>query len=111
MSTKSGGDNDPINEEYTGNVTEVGVQAVWSLSSCKPGNCALRWQNLERLTSQLKMSFNHSQNPRLWCRTIARQLYGHILAVGWSAAAFGEYSISAENISQSNLYLHRLQTG
>ncbi|XP_055306677.1 anaphase-promoting complex subunit 10 [Sitodiplosis mosellana] len=37
MSTKSGGDNDPINEEYTGNVTEVGTQAVWSLSSCKPG--------------------------------------------------------------------------
>lgn len=37
MSTKSGGDNDPINEEYTGNVTEVGAQAVWSLSSCKPG--------------------------------------------------------------------------
>lgn len=37
MSTKSGGDNDPINEEYTGNVIEVGAQAVWSLSSCKPG--------------------------------------------------------------------------
>lgn len=38
MSTKSGGDTDPINEEYTGSVTEVGAQAVWSLSSCKPGN-------------------------------------------------------------------------
>lgn len=37
MSTKSGGDTDPITEEYTGTVTEVGVQAVWSLSSCKPG--------------------------------------------------------------------------
>lgn len=37
MSTKSGGDTDPINEEYTGSVTEVGAQAVWSLSSCKPG--------------------------------------------------------------------------
>lgn len=41
MSTKSGGDNDPINEEYTGNVTEVGAQAVWSLSSCKPGNLCI----------------------------------------------------------------------
>lgn len=37
MSTKSGGDSDPIQEEYTGNVSEVGASAVWSLSSCKPG--------------------------------------------------------------------------
>lgn len=27
----------PFNEERTGNVREVGGQAVWSLSSCKPG--------------------------------------------------------------------------
>lgn len=38
MTSKSGGDGDPVNEEYLGNVTEVGAQAVWSLSSCKPGN-------------------------------------------------------------------------
>lgn len=38
MTSKSGGDSDPVNEEYLGNVTEVGTQAVWSLSSCKPGN-------------------------------------------------------------------------
>lgn len=37
MTAKSGGDGDPVNEEYLGNVTEVGTQAVWSLSSCKPG--------------------------------------------------------------------------
>lgn len=37
MASKSGGDSDPVNEEYMGNVTEVGTQAVWSLSSCKPG--------------------------------------------------------------------------
>lgn len=28
---------DPLNEECMGYVTEVGQQAVWSLSSCKPG--------------------------------------------------------------------------
>lgn len=37
MSAKTGGDEDPSNEERLGNVTEVGSQAVWSLSSCKPG--------------------------------------------------------------------------
>ena len=28
---------DPAREERTGRVREVGGQAVWSLSSCKPG--------------------------------------------------------------------------
>lgn len=37
MEAKKGGDDDPANEERTGNVREVGRQAVWSLSSCKPG--------------------------------------------------------------------------
>lgn len=37
MSAKTGGDEDPVNEERAGIVREVGSQAVWSLSSCKPG--------------------------------------------------------------------------
>lgn len=41
MGSKTGGDNDPLSEEYSGTVTEVGAQAVWSLSSCKPGNFRL----------------------------------------------------------------------
>lgn len=28
---------DPIKEERAGKVREVGSQAIWSLSSCKPG--------------------------------------------------------------------------
>lgn len=36
MTTKSGGDVDPMFDENT-LCTEVGTQAVWSLSSCKPG--------------------------------------------------------------------------
>lgn len=28
---------DPVKNERTGNVREVGSQAIWSLSSCKPG--------------------------------------------------------------------------
>lgn len=28
---------DPIKEERAGKVREVGAQAIWSLSSCKPG--------------------------------------------------------------------------
>jgi hypothetical protein len=28
---------DPVREERTGKVREVGSQAIWSLSSCKPG--------------------------------------------------------------------------
>ena len=31
-------DQDPSKEEKSGKVREVGSQAVWSLSSCKPGN-------------------------------------------------------------------------
>lgn len=30
-------DEDPLTEERLGFVREVGAQAVWSLSSCKPG--------------------------------------------------------------------------
>lgn len=37
MSAKTGGDEDPATEERAGGVREVGSQAVWSLSSCKPG--------------------------------------------------------------------------
>lgn len=35
---RSGGDVDPAKDERAGKVREVGSQAVWSLSSCKPGN-------------------------------------------------------------------------
>lgn len=31
---------DPYKDERTGKVREVGGQAVWSLSSCKPGWCS-----------------------------------------------------------------------
>lgn len=37
MESKKGGDEDPSKEERAGTVREVGGQAVWSLSSCKPG--------------------------------------------------------------------------
>ncbi|XP_055596630.1 anaphase-promoting complex subunit 10 [Uranotaenia lowii] len=37
MSVKTGATVCPITEERSGNVREVGAQAVWSLSSCKPG--------------------------------------------------------------------------
>lgn len=41
MSAKTGGDEDPQTEERAGVVREVGSQAVWSLSSCKPGTYTL----------------------------------------------------------------------
>ena len=28
---------DPVKQERSGNVREVGSQAIWSLSTCKPG--------------------------------------------------------------------------
>ncbi|XP_058831134.1 anaphase-promoting complex subunit 10 isoform X2 [Topomyia yanbarensis] len=37
MSVKTGANVCPTTEERSGNVREVGSQAVWSLSSCKPG--------------------------------------------------------------------------
>ncbi|XP_058054252.1 anaphase-promoting complex subunit 10 [Anopheles bellator] len=37
MSVKMGANVCPVTEERSGNVREVGSQAVWSLSSCKPG--------------------------------------------------------------------------
>lgn len=38
MSAKSSTDVDPIKHERSGSVREVGSQAIWSLSSCKPGS-------------------------------------------------------------------------
>lgn len=35
--TNKGKSIDPLHEESLGHITEVGQQAVWSLSSCKPG--------------------------------------------------------------------------
>lgn len=35
--TSSGGDIDPVQEEFAGRIREVGNHAIWSLSSCKPG--------------------------------------------------------------------------
>ncbi|XP_076316068.1 anaphase-promoting complex subunit 10-like [Tachypleus tridentatus] len=37
MMVKTGSEVDPLREEREGKVQEVGSQAVWSLSSCKPG--------------------------------------------------------------------------
>jgi hypothetical protein len=38
MTTKTGVELvDPVREERAGKVREVGSQAIWSLSSCKPG--------------------------------------------------------------------------
>lgn len=42
MSLKTATDVDPIKSERTGNVREVGSQAIWSLSSCKPGKLLLQ---------------------------------------------------------------------
>ncbi|CAG2069299.1 unnamed protein product [Timema podura] len=33
---------DPLKEEHAGKVREVGSQAIWSLSSCKPGTISIR---------------------------------------------------------------------
>lgn len=43
MSAKTGGDEDPQTEEQAGVVREVGSQAVWSLSSCKPGKVLIKF--------------------------------------------------------------------
>jgi len=37
MSLRSSKEVDPVKNERTGNVREVGSHAIWSLSSCKPG--------------------------------------------------------------------------
>lgn len=37
VNAKVGGDDDPQDAERAGCMQEVGGQAVWSLSSCKPG--------------------------------------------------------------------------
>lgn len=47
MSAKTGGDGDPSHEEDLGYVIEVGSQAVWSLSSCKPGKLRISCQAIE----------------------------------------------------------------
>lgn len=37
LEMRTGDDVDPLKEEQEGKIREVGSQAVWSLSSCKPG--------------------------------------------------------------------------
>lgn len=37
MANRTVGAPDPLKDEREGKVREVGPQAVWSLSSCKPG--------------------------------------------------------------------------
>lgn len=60
MTTKSGGDADPMFVENT-SCTEVGTQAVWSLSSCKPGIYTI-------FTSlQFKAIKQNSIFYRIWC--------------------------------------------
>lgn len=44
---KEGKKDNPANDERLGNVSEVGSQAVWSLSSCKPG----KYQTIEFIHS------------------------------------------------------------
>lgn len=112
MSAKTGGDGDPSHEEDSGCVIEVGSQAVWSLSSCKPGkfrilqmHCVWR-RHIEFCVSNVCVFCN-----RLWRGTAARQLYGHILAIRWPSTAFSKYPIPAKDGRQSDLYLHRLQIG
>ncbi|KAJ8934427.1 hypothetical protein NQ318_000644 [Aromia moschata] len=64
MSLKSTNDVDPIKNERTGNVREVGSQAIWSLSSCKPGVDQLRddradtyWQSDGQLPHLVNIQF------------------------------------------------------
>lgn len=45
---------DPIKEERAGKVREVGAQAIWSLSSCKPG----MYENLIKFIMYLQLGQN-----------------------------------------------------
>lgn len=52
MSTKTTEQNEgqcPFHAERTGKVREVGGQAVWSLSSCKPGKISFHYFDVENL--------------------------------------------------------------
>lgn len=60
MSAKSSTEIDPIKNERTGNVREVGSQAIWSLSSCKPGMCVRLY-----LFIHLKIYLNLEDNERV----------------------------------------------
>lgn len=53
---KSLGEVDPIKTERRGTIREVGSQAIWSLSSCKPGNGEVMFTNLKRFLKVLELT-------------------------------------------------------
>lgn len=71
MVGKTGDEDDPLKEERLGTVREVGSQAIWSLSSCKPGFGVERlrdnimdtyWQSDGQLPHLVNIQFQRKTN-------------------------------------------------
>lgn len=105
MAAKTAKEDNPLAEERSGNVREVGNPAVWSLSSCKPGK-PIHYIQLHPVITHPPFL-----PSRLWCRTTPGQLHGHVLAIGWPTTPPGQHSVPAQDHHQPDLHLHRLQTG
>lgn len=85
---------DPLSEECMGAVTEVGQQAVWSLSSCKPGAFYVLAAFIYSHATPDNKIFNRLfiillKKNRIRRGTATGQLHGHILAIRWPTTAFG----------------------
>lgn len=88
---------DPKQLERTGTVREIGSQAVWSLSSCKPGQPQTPWPNGTYTHSWLA-SFFHLfvvwPIIRFWSGSAERRQPGDLLAVRWISTSFSQHTIS-----------------
>lgn len=83
---------DPKQLERTGTVREIGSQAVWSLSSCKPGQCGWVCLPLCVSTSVCLTCFS-SLVFRLWCGSAEGWQPGDLLAVWWITAPLSEHTV------------------
>lgn len=109
----------PLNEERTGNVREVGGEAVWSLSSCKPGKFSpatskslilisfysqdLAWNNYE--TIQPRRIGSRTDNCHIWSTSssLARRqsvTFTSFLTINWMKVTLrAEFRLDRERIS------------
>ena len=82
---------------------EVGNQATWSLSSCKPGK-------LSRKSSPNSNAYSTICYFRFRGGAAARRLCGNLLAVGRATPTSGQHPVQEKDHGQRRPGLHGLQT-
>ena len=89
--------------ELSTDVRDIGSEAVWSLSTAKPGNGIdqVRDSNVRRY-----LTIRTSNNKHTTTYTD-----GYILAIGWSATSFSKHTVLEKDIDLWDRVLRESQVG